>query len=224
MADRWYPQRDDELIAWHSAFAAAVSSYAGALGLSPGVVTQVGVDAATVASTLNYLEQARNFASEVVAFKDQILRGDLNTPNPQLPSAPAALTLGVGWLANIEARTRQLVAQIKANAAYTAQMGQDMGIIPSGGAVALSIKATPRPLSRVDLRVTRGGYSGVALDSRRGGGGWEQIAVLNAATYEDQRPPLVPGQPEQREYRIQGYQGNARVGDVSEVVSVVTQP
>lgn len=224
MARDWYPRREDELIAWHSAFSAAVSAYAATLGIAAGTVTQTATDAATVASVLNHLEQAKNFAAEVVAFKTQVLRGDLNTPNPPLPNPPAALTLGIGWLGNIEARTRQLVAQIKANTAYTEQIGQDMGIEPVAGSASLSVRAIARPLSRVDIRVTRGGYAAVALDSRRGGGDWEQIAVLNAATYEDQRPPLTAGQPETREYRIQGYQGNARVGDVSETVAVVTEP
>lgn len=149
-----------------------------------------------------------------------MLRGDLNTPNPPLPYAPAALSLGVGWLSNIEARTRALAAQIKLNPAYKQQMGVDKGIVPSAGAVALSVRAIARPLSRVDIRVKRGGYAAVALYSRRGTV-WEEIAVLNAQCYEDQRAPLVAWQPEQR---IQGYQGNACVGDVSEVIAVVTQP
>lgn len=224
MGSDWYPTREDELIAWHSAFAAGVAAYAAALGIAAPVVAQVQQDAATVASVLTYLEQAKNFASEVVAFKTQVLRGDLNTPNPPLPNPPAALTLGLGWQANIEARTRQLAAQIKANTAYTTQMGEDMGIEPTGGAVALSVRAVARPNHRVDVRVTRGGYPAAALDSRRNGGPWEQIAVLVNATWEDTRPPLVPGQPETREYRAQGYQGNARVGDVSETVAVVTEP
>jgi hypothetical protein len=35
---------------------------------------------------------------------------------------------------------------------------------------------------------------------------------------------LVPGQPEQRNYRVQGMQNNARVGGVSATVSAVTVP
>jgi hypothetical protein len=221
----WYPDRQSELIAWHAAFAASVSAYSVALGLGAPLVTQVGVDAATVASVINYLEQAQNFANEVTAFKDQVLHGVINTPNPQIPNVPAVLSLGLGWLANIEARTRQLVAQIKANGAYTAQMGQDMGIVdgsaPSGN---VTVVATALTQSQIDIRVGKGGYAVVVLESRRAGGAWELIATLTTAHYVDNRAPLVPGQPEQREYRAQGFENNQRVGALSPVVSAVTVP
>lgn len=185
----------------------------------------MATDAAAVASVINYLQQANNFAQEVTAFKDQVLHGALNTPNPVVPNVPGALTLGLGWLANIEARTRQLANQIKANTAYTAQMGQDMGIVdttvPSGNVVVF---ATALTQSQVDIRVTKGGYAVVVLDSRRGGGNWEQLAVMTTANYVDARPPLTAGQPEQREYRAQGYQNNQRVGALSPIVSAVTVP
>lgn len=224
MAD-YYPRRLAELIAWHAAFSASVAAYAATLSIAAGVVTQVATDAATVASVINYSEQADNFAQEVTAFKLQVLQGALNTPNPVIPNVPAALTLGLGWLANIEARTRQLVAQIKANSAYTAQMGQDMGIVdtgvPSGNVV---VNATALTQSQVDIRVTKAGYDVVVLDSKRGAGNWEQIAVMTTAHYVDNRPPLVVGQPEVREYRAQGYENNQRVGALSPIVSVVTAP
>ena len=44
------------------------------------------------------------------------------------------------------------------------------------------------------------------------------------AVFVDSRPPLVVGQPEQREYRVQGIVKNARSGSLSDVVSVVTVP
>lgn len=47
---------------------------------------------------------------------------------------------------------------------------------------------------------------------------------MTSATYTDARGPLVPGQPEQREYRCQAYEDNQRVWPVSPVVSVVTNP
>lgn len=224
MAD-FYPSREDELIAWHSAFSAAVSSYSAALGLAAGVVTQVATDASAVATVINYLAQAEAFSSEVVAFKNQVLHGRLNTPNPPLPTVPGTITLAIGWLANIEDRTRQLVAQIKANAAFTQQMGEDMGIFgtePPVGQVAVQAQALTQ--SQVQITVFKAGFDVVVLDSRRGGGQWEQLAVLTDVDYVDARPPLVAGQPEVREYRCQAYQNNQRTGALSDVVSAVTVP
>jgi hypothetical protein len=64
----------------------------------------------------------------------------------------------------------------------------------------------------------------LAVDSRRGGGSWEPIGVSQTAEYIDARAPLVSGQPEQREYRVQGMENNARVGATSAIASAVTVP
>ena len=221
----YYPTREDELIAWHAAFSAAVSSYAGVLGLDAGLVTQIALDASVVSTVLGYNEQAQNFGAEVVGFKNQVLHGELNLPNPPLPTVPGAISLGLGWMANIEARTRQYVAQIKANAAYTNQMGQDMGIFgvtPPAGQVTVTAQALTQ--SQVAIQVFKAGFGTVVLDSRVAGGAWEQIAFLTDVNYVDARAPLVAGQPEVREYRVQGYEDNARQGALSPVVQVVTVP
>jgi hypothetical protein len=53
---------------------------------------------------------------------------------------------------------------------------------------------------------------------------WEQVGFSQRAVYLDTRPPLVAGQPEQREYRVQGSVKNSRTGSLSDVASVVTVP
>lgn len=70
----------------------------------------------------------------------------------------------------------------------------------------------------------KGGYDVIAITMKRGGGGWMQIGVSQTASFTDVSPLLVPGQPEQRDYRVQGMLNNARVGGVSGTVSAVTVP
>ncbi|MBI5708116.1 MAG: hypothetical protein HZC36_14135 [Armatimonadetes bacterium] len=53
---------------------------------------------------------------------------------------------------------------------------------------------------------------------------WPLLATDRFSPYPDARAPLVAGAPEQREYRVQGLQYNARVGALSAVVSAVTVP
>lgn len=225
MPGDYYPSRESELVQWHAQFAASVSSYAAALGLPAGTVTQVGVDSANVATSLNAAAAADNYRSEVIAFKNQMIRGAINTPTPPAPTVPANITLPVGSLGNIEARTRQLVAQIKANSAFTQQMGEDMGIFPIPVPPGVpSVAASALTGSQIAIRVTKGGYANVVLWRQRGEGPWEQAAILDTANYVDQTPPVVPGQPEERRYRVQGYANNAPTGAYSSVVSVVTVP
>ncbi len=47
---------------------------------------------------------------------------------------------------------------------------------------------------------------------------------MRMAKIIDNTAPLVAGQPEQREYRVQGIENNVRVGALSGIVSVVTVP
>ncbi len=105
-------------------------------------------------------------------------------------------------------------------------MGENYGIVapvtPPGNVEVRSLTALSA--SQVEVKVSKAGYATVALDSRRGGGAWEQLLVMTTATFVDNRPPLTSGQPEQREYRVQAYENNARVGAVSPVVSIVTTP
>lgn len=221
----WYPTRESDLVQWHAQFSASVSSYATTLGLAAPVVTQVSVDATNVSVVLNAVEAATNYRSEVVAYKDQLLHGALNTPTPPVPTVPSPLVPLIGTLGNIEARTRQLVAQIKANPAFTQQMGEDMGIFPVvtplGDPSCTALALTGH---QVAIRVLKGGYPAIVLWRQRGGGPWEQVAILTTATYTDQDPPLVGNNPEERSYRVQGYLNNAPAGPYSVVVTVVTIP
>ena len=46
------------------------------------------------------------------------------------------------------------------------------------------------------------GWDAVEIEGRRNNGPWELLAVCLKRKYTDLRPPLVPGQPEVREYRL----------------------
>ncbi|MBX7135536.1 MAG: hypothetical protein K1X67_22945 [Fimbriimonadaceae bacterium] len=225
MRANFYPRRQSKRVQWHAQFAASLASYAGVLGIPAPVVAQAQVDAQNVALFLAAFEAATNYRNEVLAFKDQMMEGLLNTPTPPAPTPPAAIVLPVGTLGNIEARTRRLVAEIKANPAFTRQMGVDMGIIATPTQLSTpSVAAAALTGSRIALRVKKGGYAVVLLMRSRDGVNWERIGVLDSATFIDDGPPLEDQKPEERHYRVQGYAKNAPVGEYSNVVTVVTIP
>ena len=60
--------------------------------------------------------------------------------------------------------------------------------------------------------------------SKRGAGSWKQMGISQTAELVDTTALLVAGQPEQRDYRVQGMLNNARTGGVSATVSTVTVP
>lgn len=222
----WYPSRLADLPPWHANFNTEAAASGTTLGLTALETTQIGIDAGIVLDVINYAEAIDAFRQEVTAFKNSVLEGDALAPMPALPIAPADLAAVLGSLPGIEDRTRGFVATIKGSAAYTTAIGEAYGVVApaSGGPGTPEVIATALTASQVKLRIIKSGYDVLAVDSRRGGGGWEQIGISMTAEYIDTRAPLSPGDPEQREFRVQGMDDNARVGLMSDVSTAVTVP
>ena len=68
------------------------------------------------------------------------------------------------------------------------------------------------------------GWDAVEIETRRGTGGWELLAVCLKRKCTDARPPLVAGQPEVREYRLRYRDGDQPQEVYSDVVKVTTRP
>jgi hypothetical protein len=222
----FYPTRIADLIPWHSNFNIQAIATGVARGLAAAQVTQITADSAEVSVVVNYVELVASFAQAVTAYKDVILAGSATEPMPPVPTPPAAITVPVGALPGIEARTRLFASIIRAQPTYTAQIGELYGIVVPAAASQKtpSLVAQALTVSQVRLKIAKAGFAVLAVDSRRGGGEWEPIGVSQTAVYIDARAPLTAGQPELREYRCQGLQYNARVGAMSGVVSAVTIP
>ncbi|MBI3465051.1 MAG: hypothetical protein HY000_18645 [Planctomycetes bacterium] len=99
------------------------------------------------------------------------------------------------------------VARIKLAPGYTDVIGTDLGII--GAADTAEHPVATFKLSVVQgatgqgarITFTKFGHLGVVIESRRGNGTWEFLAIDTETPYLDERPLLVAGQPETREYR-----------------------
>ncbi len=50
------------------------------------------------------------------------------------------------------------------------------------------------------------------------------VEWLGRFFFIDKTPPLFPGQPEPRDYRVQGFVNNARTGNLSTTASIVIMP
>lgn len=225
MAD-WYPAILAQRIPWHANFNTNAQATGTTYGLSAADKTDILNDAANVALVVNFKEAIDAYRQAVTEWAEIMLEGALGSPLPPLPTAPTPPTFALGSKSAIEARTRLYAGIVKADADYTPTIGENYGIVaaaqPLGDVAVQSLEALSA--SQVRVRISKAGYATVALDSRRGGGAWEQLLVMTGATYTDVRPPLVPGQPEVREYRCQGYADNQRVGPVSAAETVVTTP
>ncbi len=123
-------------------------------------------------------------------------------------------------------RWRELAAYIKSHMNYVTADGLDLGIEPVVEP-AQSMKPTARCQavngSGVRITVKKDGHDAVSVSCRRGS---ETVAtklgVFTRATFLDERPNLVAGQPEVREYTFQYVDADVPVGEVSDVCRVTT--
>ncbi len=78
----------------------------------------------------------------------------------------------------------------------------------------------------VRIRFVKDGRIGVTIHSRRGGPSapWEFPAIDTESPYLDERPLLVAGTPEVREYRHRFWDNRSETGDWSDPSSVTVGP
>ena len=146
------------------------------------------------------------------------------SPPPDLPAGVTAPPPGT--LTRIFA----LIAKMKLSAAYTEAIGTDLGIVGSEE----TEKQVPKFSAEAEqgdgcqcvrLRFSKYGHMGVYIESRRGANGvWEFLAIDTESPYEDERPLLVAGQPEVREYRMRFWDKGTPNGDWTDVVKVTVSP
>lgn len=227
MVQDWYPRTQDALVAWHSNFSAQAANSGTSLGLTAPIVAQIAADAENVRIAISGMAAAHAYRSALAAYKALLLSGPAEAPSEVPPTAPTTLDFGEDPPAmGIEARTRDYAAIIKASPAYSPDDGALYGIVgapfPPPGTPA--VEAIALTGSRVRLRIRKERYTVLAVDSRRGGSGWEAIGVSMTGEFVDTRAPLAANAPEVREFRVQGMAKNARVGPYSEVSTVSTTP
>jgi hypothetical protein len=178
-----------------------------------------------------WLTGTREFGPSSTSAIEDLLNGTggdpFVLPTYTVPALPAGVTsVPPGLLLRLFA----FVQTIKASPFYTEAIGLQLGIVGAED-------ATENPLPTFSLKSERGdgcqcvkvifkkyGRQGVVVFSRRGGGAWEMLAIDLASPYMDERPLLVAGQPEVREYRLQYYDNAAPTGEFTPVESTTVTP
>jgi hypothetical protein len=237
---RYYPSAIGEQGNWNGNFADKLPNYKITLFLSDGQLNQGVADARYLQYCLSHwLTDVRSFSLASTQALDVLASGTGSTPYampifspPPLPPGDAAAVPPV--LATVPVapgaldRIFDLVQIIKRSPNYTDAIGVDLGIVGEEDTIErtrpeFSIKVEglgAGGCNCVKLRPKKFGHYAVAIYSKRGTGGWELLAISTASPYEDERPLLVPGQPEIREYKMRFWDDGAENGDWTDVVSV----
>ena len=226
------PRADADFAVWMQNFTLKVTTvYNTTFGLTAGQITAIQNDAAMVNYLITqYLEAFKTATKDRVAYKDLIANGKIGQTGGAVPSATVAVPAAPATVVapGVKARVRLLANQIKANAAYTGAIGQDLGIVgatTSSGATAPKCSAVAKAGNTVVIPWTKGSYQGVYIEGKRGAE--TTFTFLDRdmkSPYVDTRPPLVAGTPETRQYRVWYLMDDNKVGDPSAILSVSTIP
>ena len=225
----YFPTRRADQPAWLMNFARKLAVYGPQLDLAPETVAAGVADASAFAYALGvWINAVRRFAESCSASVETLATGEgqqlLILPTFTAPDVPQ----GVGpVLPGAQIRLFKLVQVIKFSPGYTPAMGIDMGIVtPPTAAVGsqrivLDATVLPGPDGqRVSLAFLKYGHDGAAVQCLRGGGAWEDIGIRTRSPFIDERPLLIPGVPETRDYRACYWDDAQSTGDWSDVISV----
>ena len=229
--NEYYPRQLGDRPEWHHNFATKLPGYATAFGLSTGVVNAAVADNLTLAYGLgDWITNVRKFAPACTAGLELLASGsgdgDFAFPGytaPTPPPLPGGIT---AVLPGALDRTFLLVKEIKGKKAYTSAMGLDLRIVGEEDAAEhnrpeFNLKTEAGDGCHcVKIRFKKFGHTGVVIYSKRGSGGWELLGIDTVSPYQDERPLLVAGQPEIREYKLRFWDAGNENGDWTDVASI----
>ncbi len=235
---RYFPSRVPDQTTWLENFRNKLPQYIVPLGLDPVRANECIVSCGFAIYVFgSWLEAARTFNLAATAASKQLFNGD-GTKTIALPAfTPPELPEGVAPVATgALKRIFDLVALIKLSRGYTETIGLDLGIVEhSAGAAAVTADSEKTPETQfetepgkvcqaVRINFIKRGHMGVWIETRRGNGAWEFLGIDTESPYLDDRPLLVEGQPEVREYRLAFWDKGARSGDWSTEFKITVSP
>jgi hypothetical protein len=199
------PNPDNDYAAWYATFNAGVIARQGTFGLTAPEVTQVTNDNTDIHTKLTNLDNTAIAAAQAVADKRNSRSGT-------------------------EGRARTLIRRLKAHPNYTPAIGQQLNIVGAEDTTDLStakptLTGTALPHSVFELQFNKSIADGVNLYSKRDGDAdFVFLARDSNSPYVDNRPCVVMGQPENRQYKAIYVQADGEIGQASDIVTLVCLP
>ncbi|MBC8873549.1 MAG: hypothetical protein H8E44_29265 [Planctomycetes bacterium] len=196
----YIPDAQNDFLAWHDNFNAQVAAMMATFGL-----TQEEVDAAAADNTVAHDKAA---AADAAKAAQQAATADRRTA-----------------FKTVESNARSLANRLKAHAAYTEALGEQLGIVGPEDTTDLTnaqptLTAQSVNPGNVTIGFDKTISDGVMIHSKRGAETvFTMLAWDTRSPYLDNRPNLAPG-PETREYRAQYFKDDEPIGQFSDVLQV----
>lgn len=216
-------REDSEFVGQLLTFAEKLPNYQAALGLAAQFITDAEDDAHLMGFTVTSISVAKTYSKGWVELKDNARKGKGTTPIATFPDPVDISTPPTAVPPGIEGRFRERVRQIKANSAYTTEMGEDMGIVAPEDTSELNqpVLTIKLDISSPVLGFKKGKNDGVNIYSKRTGeDAFSLLTFRSKSPYKDTRPNLIPGTPETRQYYANFVKDDVEHGTSSMVASI----
>lgn len=228
----YFPTTAPERVIWLNNFAAKISGYASAFGISAAEVSAIIAMAVFYSYLINFAKQAKKFKEDITKFIGLLSFASEGTPLGPMPAftpavAPPVTTSGIFTFIG------GIVQRIKSNKAeYTEGIGEDLGIVGDeqvfpGDDFQSEITAKA-VIDGVKITFTKNGVDGANVYGNPIGGtdplAWEKLGFDMHSPYFDTRPLAKAGTPEDRRYMVRGVLDDMEVGKDSKVVQVTFSP
>ena len=217
----YLPRADKDRVVWLNNFSIKFATAATGLGFVAADVTSVNNDAAMFSYLVNQVEVYTTAKEQRVDYKNLIKDGPIGTPGGAMPVAPGAGVVPTVVAPGIFARMAQRVQRIKNSPTYTEAIGKDLGII---GAQQTLDPTTMKPVLRlllqggqVEVQWIKGEADAVRIESDKGAGTWQFLAVDSVPDYTDTTPITAPAT---WKYRAMYIISDELVGQWSDVASI----
>ena len=226
------PAGINERVTWSLNFEENFPTLGADLGFSTAEITGLTDDSAMLRYAILNGQTAAAFSKTCTGFKNAMLGGvGDNVESPKVPvyneiTVPKTL-VEAGVLERLSKALQRAKLSSKFNQAVSEQLliaaPISVTTIPNDAKPTASGTAMTGSVVRIDW--TKRKFDGVFIDSQRGDEtAWTRLDFDMRSPYEDSRPPIAAGKPEERRYRLIYFMDNQSVGIWSDTISVITLP
>ena len=225
----YFPPRRGEQNLWLAHFREHLPAIATRLGIPEPEIAEALADLQWLLWVRRDLRTALDVGAQAAAAYERTLCGPLGGPSTApppivLPSPPDIPPVPPGALK----RVFKLVRRIKLRPDYTESLGKQLGIEDNHYRADSPVPTFRLRVEtgRVVGKFSRYGRFGVWVETRRGGGDWEQLlgGIFTSSSFIDDRPLLDPALPEVRHYRLRFWENSHPVGEWTDVASATVSP
>ena len=227
---KWFPRSLQERAPWFTNFNTNIQTVGASLGLTVPELASIADDA----ENFSYLAMATvsldAYSEAFRNYRNTMTEGDIGDPSPVFPANVALAIPHAGVETGIFERLDGYVKRIRVSSVYTDEIGALLGIIPSGspsipvGDAPPVITASVDPGNIIEVKFVKGQSGGIYIEVNVDNAGWtfKEKAIKSPAVFDVEANPA--NTPRGVQVRARFLEGNAPVGNWSDIVTVQTIP